>query len=668
MKKKTTLLKSLLMAAALLMGIGNAWAAETISFVAQNRITNNNDGTFTAAKNAGNQYALALADLSGIEGISTAGTVTIEFDCVINGGRVLFGIGDKTIRGTNAGGSSKTNYNTNGLFIRYGTSDGSSYKVNGGDSNAGAAGVTSHVSFTLDKDNKKYSYTITDKAKTENNVLFSATDVETTITDATIVEAYTWNNNQVITVSDVTVTMTETTKTYAGYTVKFMCGTTEIKEAITDRTAIAGSTVTLLESDKERIKYEDKAYIYESDNSAEVVIAEDGSSVITVSFTIAPSYTYSIVDNLSNTLASGSAYLGDNVDFYVPYYAFANEKFYKNPILSKGSLSYAKSTISNISSDTVIVVTYTEEANTNVVFYSEAENLEGVTPYEDGYTQIRMSNGKAGYFAEQVAFTTLPAGKYNIEVATRSGETKFYAGKLGEGNEILSVSSSGAVTSEKADFILTEPTDIYASVGSSTIYFDYIIIRKTGDIEPVTVTITSADANLATYVNGNYALDFTDVEGLKAYIVTGTDGGVATLQQVTKVPAGTGVILEGDVKTYDIPVIATADDIKGNLLKAAITETTAVKGDYVVAYQNEVRGFFPAEEELKIPAGKAYLHIDTEGGAPAFLPFAAETTGISATLVNSEVVNNEVYNLAGQRVAKPTKGLYIVGGRKVVVK
>ena len=45
-----------------------------------------------------------------------------------------------------------------------------------------------------------------------------------------------------------------------------------------------------------------------------------------------------------------------------------------------------------------------------------------------------------------------------------------------------------------------------------------------------------------------------------------------------------------------------------------------------------------------------------------------DATGIDATLVNSEKVNSQYFNLAGQRVAQPTQGLYIVNGKKVLVK
>ena len=45
-----------------------------------------------------------------------------------------------------------------------------------------------------------------------------------------------------------------------------------------------------------------------------------------------------------------------------------------------------------------------------------------------------------------------------------------------------------------------------------------------------------------------------------------------------------------------------------------------------------------------------------------------DATGIDATIVNSEKVNSQYFNLAGQRVAHPAKGLYIVNGKKVIVK
>lgn len=184
--------------------------------------------------------------------------------------------------------------------------------------------------------------------------------------------------------------------------------------------------------------------------------------------------------------------------------------------------------------------------------------------------------------------------------------------------------------------------------------------------ETVQVTITS-EAEVATYCNCNgKALDFSSVEGLTAYIVSSIDNEIH-LQAVKKIPAGTGVVVAGEPKTYNVPVIASADPVEGNKLIGVTSDYQAVEGDYVLAYKDNTRGFFPAGDDLVIPAGKAYLPL---GGSNArsFLPIDIETTGIGALLMNNEKVKKEIFSLSGQRVSQPKKGLYIIGGRKVVVK
>lgn len=188
------------------------------------------------------------------------------------------------------------------------------------------------------------------------------------------------------------------------------------------------------------------------------------------------------------------------------------------------------------------------------------------------------------------------------------------------------------------------------------------------DGETVQVTITSA-AKVATYCNcDGKALDFSSVEGLTAYIVSSIEGGIINLQAVKKIPAGTGVVVAGEPKTYNVPVIASAAPVGVNKLIGATSDHIAgEEGDYVLAYRSSVLGFFLAEADLVIPAGKAYLHIDGSG-ARSFLPLSNETTGIGALLMNNEKMKKEIFSLSGQRVSQPKKGLYIIGGRKVVVK
>ena len=186
-----------------------AWAdptSGTVNFVAKSRSTISGT-TFTTDKNAGNAYALAIADLSKVSGISNAGAVIIEYDVQINSGdRLLTGVGDMAVRGETANGSSKATYNTDGIIMRYGAADNSSMRVNGGTSNSVAFGLNSHVKLTLNRVSKTYEYVITKKET--GTVLFQSEAPITTEEDnATVVELYSWNNNQSNTISPVTYTI-----------------------------------------------------------------------------------------------------------------------------------------------------------------------------------------------------------------------------------------------------------------------------------------------------------------------------------------------------------------------------------------------------------------------------------------------------------------------------
>ena len=77
-------------------------------------------------------------------------------------------------------------------------------------------------------------------------------------------------------------------------------------------------------------------------------------------------------------------------------------------------------------------------------------------------------------------------------------------------------------------------------------------------------------------------------------------------------------------------------------------------------------------EEALADVDRLMIQCNKEAGEPfnftAVVLVKDGATGIDATLVNSEKVNSQYFNLAGQRVAHPVKGLYIVNGKKVIVK
>ena len=191
------------------------------------------------------------------------------------------------------------------------------------------------------------------------------------------------------------------------------------------------------------------------------------------------------------------------------------------------------------------------------------------------------------------------------------------------------------------------------------------VVALTGDEHFAEIDVVIGPSGYATFSYG-YALDFTGIEGLTAYVAVGGKS-MLTYQAVGKVPGGTGLLLAGEEGTYKVPVILSANAISGNLLVGTGLKpsTTLEAGDYLL--QNDPVdgiGFYRGEGKT-LGAGKAYLHIDGAYSVKAFF-LPEQSTAIQN--IEEKQENGVVYNLAGQRVQKPTRGLYIVDGKKVVIK
>ena len=181
----------------------------------------------------------------------------------------------------------------------------------------------------------------------------------------------------------------------------------------------------------------------------------------------------------------------------------------------------------------------------------------------------------------------------------------------------------------------------------------------------VTENVKVTAAGYATYCSDK-ALDFTNVTGLKAYKATVDTESKVTFTQVTKVPAGEGVLLEGAANTYTVPVIESAEPIENDLV-GVLTATEVNAGCFVLLNQNNKVGFYKTTKTFTVSAHTAYLPA-LANSTRDFIWFGEDnTTGIEQ-MVNGKSVNGKYYNLQGQRVNKAQKGLYIVNGKKVVVK
>ena len=192
------------------------------------------------------------------------------------------------------------------------------------------------------------------------------------------------------------------------------------------------------------------------------------------------------------------------------------------------------------------------------------------------------------------------------------------------------------------------------------------------------LTFTPATATTVTLNDKGYATYSTyydvEVSGADAYTAAlDFDNATITCTKITdgKGPAGAGVLLFGDASA-EVTLTPTtgAAALSGNDLKGTTLAdgTLADKGsnDYYVLSGNTFKKF----TGTTFSANKAYFEVASGVvQARAFsIVFGDESTGISQIETETKSMDGSVYSLSGQRVSQPVKGLYIVNGKKVLVK
>lgn len=165
--------------------------------------------------------------------------------------------------------------------------------------------------------------------------------------------------------------------------------------------------------------------------------------------------------------------------------------------------------------------------------------------------------------------------------------------------------------------------------------------------------------------------------GVKAYTCSGADeSGVLALSDLsTGFKANVPYIVQGEVgRKYQL-IGYDASNNRANtagILTGVYENTTAPVGSYVLQNKSGKLGFYKVMEgeQPTVGANRCYVTLPAEGGASSVraLFFGSDVTGIGAVGNEEQTVAPAVYDLSGRRVEKMQKGVYIVGGKKVLVK
>ena len=295
----------------------------------------------------------------------------------------------------------------------------------------------------------------------------------------------------------------------------------------------------------------------------------------------------------------------------------------------------------------------------------------GVGAFTYGYTY----SSNAGSTADNTNiwgswFTDMNGSEAELTLSHVGGKL-YVIGTVSKGNKVYYMNYTYGDGSQTEDFTLNLSVD-----------HSFIEMVSTEDATPTTTpahpTAISAGnvgtTGYSTFASTLYPLDLSGISGAEVYYAEAVNGSTVKFKSTdASVPAGEGLLLKGTAGTAVTINIADAGTaISGNLLKGCTTETVVASNanKYVLVNKGGTAEFQNLSKQgATIPAGKAYLDATGAGARSLTIVFDDEdVTGVNEVRSQKSDVRSEWFDLQGRKVAQPAKGLYIVNGKKVVIK
>ena len=211
---------------------------------------------------------------------------------------------------------------------------------------------------------------------------------------------------------------------------------------------------------------------------------------------------------------------------------------------------------------------------------------------------------------------------------------------------------------------------------NGTKYSSAFILEEVPYANVVTMKSFEGTNNIATF-----SAPFPTVvpENTTAYsVATQTDGNITSVNTYTvatageAIPANTGVILLGSNTSLTMLPRTTEEivTIEDGALKhsAGAAKDITSENSYVLANKTTGWGFYKVGSSASaLPMNKAYLVLPTNTPQSFVRCFFGNTTGLDSTPIQNASTNN-IYDLSGRQVKVASKGIYIINGKKVLVK
>ena len=319
-------------------------------------------------------------------------------------------------------------------------------------------------------------------------------------------------------------------------------------------------------------------------------------------------------------------------------------------------------------------------------------NVNKIASSSANYNTNNMNAKTAGTSGNEstpyFAFNASVAGTCYAYVknATASGKTRIF---FGVADGTTSVKSTQTQSTDITEIKITSDAAGVFFIGPAAgVQSDIYAVRFVPTSEKKDEWVYIGSTGYATWAN----LSGCDIEslpsGLKAYSATAGDTGssIVTLTALDKMRRTQAYILSGDANTnYPLTYGGTSagteynggdmqrvtEDME-NFAPSVTTDKTRYR--YILGNDNGTAKFFVPSGSGTLKKGKAYLQtlknlIPASGSARGIrIVFADDITGVNEVKTQSEKVDNKYYDMMGRRVMNPTKGLYILNGKKIIIK
>lgn len=308
-------------------------------------------------------------------------------------------------------------------------------------------------------------------------------------------------------------------------------------------------------------------------------------------------------------------------------------------------------------------------------FYYDFSTLPAPADLETGKVGTQNNVGGAGCQSYELASDAVDGLTINMNLlwAISAKKVRGLYARVNNG----SVTYNGTMPEGTNISYTTEAADPTISTTATTSFAKYTWVKDIAVYSPMPATLPVAvtAAGLATF-SPVVGVDFTSNTDVAAYKAMAS-GEKVVLTKVNKVAAGEGVVvrsLNGNAVAANVAVDATATANEGNQLVGVQTAIASLaseaegKKNYILNTIDGNTAFYAANGKA-VAAGRAYLQLDATNAAKSLtISFDDEADGIAEISTEAKSADAAIYNLRGQRVANPAKGLYIQNGKKVIIK